>query len=102
MVGTIIYDDENYTAVAEWCNEHNAHLDEIEPDEDGSRRFKVVENPAPTEEELAEQARLQAEAEAEAQRVPDLEDATVELADYVVSLEERIAELEARLEANNG
>ena len=49
-----------------------------------------------------EQNTLMSAMEEEAKRVPDLEDATVELADYVVSLEERIAELEARLEANNG
>ena len=102
MLGNTIYDDKNYPAAAKWCNEHDAHIEEISADEQGRRRFQIVANPQPTEEELAEQERLQAEAEAEAQRVPDLEDATVELADYVVSLEERIAELEARLEANNG
>ena len=61
--------------------------------EDKGDYYEAVEPSAPTEEDLAEQARI----EAEMQRVPDLEDATVELADYVVSLEERIAELEAKL-----
>ena len=102
MLGNIIYDDSNYPSAAKWCNANNAHIEDIEADEHGRRRFQIVENPQPTEEELAEQERLRAEAEAEAQRVPDLEDATVELAEYVVSLEERIAELEAKLEANNG
>ena len=92
-IGDIIYDDDNYTEAAQWCNDNNYVIVEIEPDEDGNRRFQIREVPEPTEEELAEQARI----EAEAQRVPDLEDATVELADYVVSLEERIAELEAKL-----
>lgn len=102
MLGNIIYDDNNYTAAAKWCNENNAHIEEISADEQGQRRFQIVANPEPTEEELSERERLRVEAEAEAQRVPDLEDATVELAEYVVSLEERIAELEAKLEANNG
>lgn len=97
MINSVIYDDENYTAVAKWCNANNACIEEIEHDEYGRRRFRVIEIPKLTTEELAELDHLQAEAEAEAQRIPDLEDATVELADYVVSLEERIAELEAKL-----
>ena len=55
----------------------------------------------PTAEELAqqaayeaEQARMEAERKAEAQRIPDLEDATVDLAEYIAELEQRIAELE--------
>lgn len=43
MIGQIIYDDENYSQVAEWCNNNNCRLIEIEPDEKG-RRFQVVEN----------------------------------------------------------
>lgn len=39
-----------YAETAIWCNENNAVLEEIEP-ENGVRRFKVVPVPAPTEEE---------------------------------------------------
>ncbi len=93
---------DEYSDVAIYCYENGrGYITEIESD-NGERRFELVIVPEPSDEMLAEQARLKAAAEAEAQRVPDLEDATVELADYVVSLEERIAELEAKLEANNG
>lgn len=39
---------------------------------------------------------------AEEARVPDLEDATVDLATYIAELDARIAELEAAKEAKNG
>lgn len=39
-----------YAETAIWCNENNAMLEEIEP-ENGVRRFKVVPVPEPTEEE---------------------------------------------------
>lgn len=51
MIGEIFYDDENYSVKAEWCNNNNCHIEEIEKDEKG-RRFKIVENVI-TEEELA-------------------------------------------------
>lgn len=43
MIGTIFYDDDNYSQVAEWCNENDCHIEEIEPDEKG-RRFTIVKN----------------------------------------------------------
>ena len=51
----------------------------------------------PEEERLAIEA-AKAKAAAEAQRIPDVEDATIDLAEYIAELEERIAQLEA----NNG
>lgn len=90
----VIYSEDMRPEIAEWCNEGGQyHIQSVEEGEG----FTIVPNPAPTAEEIAEQERLRAEAEAEAQRVPDLEDATVELADYITSLEERIIELENRL-----
>lgn len=80
-----------------YCNLHQYVMVEIES-EDGKRRFQIQEPPKPTEEELAERARLEAERIAEERRVPDLEDAAVDLANYIADLELRIAELEAAKE----
>ena len=61
MIGQIFIDD--YTeSVAQWCNENNVYIEEIEPI-DGHRRFQVVAVPEPTAEELAEQELAQAKAE---------------------------------------
>lgn len=62
MIGTIFYDDEEYSVKAEWCNNNNCHIEEIDPDENG-RRFTIVENPKPTEEDELNLLRLQREEE---------------------------------------
>ena len=49
MIGQIFIDDYP-ESVAQWCNENNAYIEEIEPI-DGHRRFQVVAIPAPTPEE---------------------------------------------------
>ena len=49
MIGNI-YIDDYPESVAQWCNENNAYIEEIEP-VDGHRRFQVVAIPAPTPEE---------------------------------------------------
>ena len=48
--------------VAIWCNENNAYIEEIEP-QNGHRRFQIVAIPEPTAEELAEQALAKAKTE---------------------------------------
>lgn len=66
-IGFIFKDDENYSTCAQWCNENNAHIEEIEKDENGERRFQVVELPKPSQDELelqkttAKQSELQAQ-----------------------------------------
>jgi len=40
-IGEIIYLDENYSDAVAWCDENNATIDEIEPDEKG-RKFQIV------------------------------------------------------------
>ena len=45
-----IFIDDYPESVAQWCNENNAYIEEIEPI-DGHRRFQVVAIPAPTPEE---------------------------------------------------
>lgn len=53
-VNEIFYIDDKYTERAEFCNNNNLIIVEIEPDENG-RRFQIQEAPLPTERELAEQ-----------------------------------------------
>lgn len=47
---------------AQWCNENNAYIEEIEK-QNGVRRFRIVGIPEPTAEELAAQELAQAKAE---------------------------------------
>lgn len=53
--------------------------------------------PEPTAEELAEQEKLKAEMKVNAQRIPDLENAAVDVAGYVAELEDRIKQLEKQV-----
>ena len=50
-----IFTTEYPPQAAVWCNEGGTHhVEEIEPDEDGNRRFQIVKNPEPTAEEIAQ------------------------------------------------
>ena len=50
-----IFTTEYPPQAAVWCNEGGLyHVEEIEPDEDGNRRFQIVKNPEPTAEEIAQ------------------------------------------------
>ena len=50
-----IFTTEYPPQVAVWCNEGGTyHVEEIESDDDGNRRFQIVKNPEPTAEEIAE------------------------------------------------
>lgn len=89
-----IFTDSYPPEAALYCNLHQYVMVELDR-EDGHRRFQIREIPAPTEEELAERERLEAERVAESQRLPDLEDATIDLAEYTSELEGRLIELEA-------
>ena len=53
-LGDIFYADDKYAARAEFCNEHNYVIKEIEADAKG-RRYQIQEPPAPTEEEIKQQ-----------------------------------------------
>ena len=44
-VNQIFIDDENYPSIANWCNENNCYIEEIEPKEDGTRQFKIRQIP---------------------------------------------------------
>lgn len=43
QIDLIIEDDENYSKYAQWCNEHNCYIEEIEAKEDGTRQFQIKE-----------------------------------------------------------
>lgn len=51
------------TEAADWCNENRAYIEEIEPSDEGVRRFHIVAIPEPTAEEVAAQELAQAKAE---------------------------------------
>lgn len=39
---------------AEWCDENGCHIEELDPNEEGKRVFKIIKNPEPTAEEIAQ------------------------------------------------
>lgn len=50
-----IFTNEYPPQAAIWCNTNGTHnIEEIEPDEEGNKRFQIVKNPEPTEEEIAQ------------------------------------------------
>lgn len=55
MIGQI-FENTYGPEVAQWCNDNNAYIDEIEP-QNGVRRFQIVAVPEPTDDELASQVR---------------------------------------------
>ncbi len=58
-----IFEGEYPPEAACWCNERgDCFIEEIEPAEDGQRRFLIVGVPEPTPEELAERARMERDA----------------------------------------
>ena len=61
-VGDIFYDDAEYSARAQFCNENGYLIKEIEADEHG-RRFQICEPPEPTEEEILDELRTRRELE---------------------------------------
>ena len=43
QIGLIIEDNEHYSKYAQWCNENNCYIEEIEAKEDGTRQFQIKE-----------------------------------------------------------
>ena len=99
MIGNIYLDDYP-ESVAQWCNNNNAYIEEIEP-VDGHRRFQVVAVPEPTPEELAEQELQQKKAE----RAEAVSRITVEVDGMVFDGDEKAQDRMARaitmFQANN-
>ena len=95
-----IFIDDYPESVAQWCNENNAYIEEIEPI-DGHRRFQVVAVPEPTAEELAEQELQQKKAD----RAEAVSRITVEVDGMVFDGDEKAQDRMARaitmFQANN-
>lgn len=51
-IGDIFYNDEEYTARAEWCNNNGCRIEEIEADEEGKRRFQIKQVEVTEEQQL--------------------------------------------------
>ena len=50
-VNQIFIDNENYSSIASWCNEHNCYIEEVKAKEDGTRQFQIKQIPQKTEDE---------------------------------------------------
>ena len=86
FVGQIFIDEFPQDA-CEWVNNHESgrlYGKEIEPDENGRKRFQICEMPEPTEEEIAEQVMVRAKAE----RTAEVERLTVEVEGMVFDADE--------------
>lgn len=51
-VGDIFYEDSQYAARAQFCNENNLRIIEIDPDQEGKARFKIISNEPQTQFEI--------------------------------------------------
>ena len=104
-IGDIIYFDENYSDAVAWCDENNATITEIDPDEKG-RRFQIVaiQEHIPTYEEQrqnrAESYRLekdpitcQIQSLRDEEQTPEVEQ---EIADLIQEREQVVADIQAR------
>lgn len=54
-IGLIFVDDKDYTNKANWCNENNCYIEEIEPKKDGTRQFQIKAPQVKTFEELKDE-----------------------------------------------
>lgn len=54
-VGDVFIYDNEYSKRAQWCNENGKIIKEIEPSENGERRFQIQQISQPTQKELAQQ-----------------------------------------------
>ena len=103
----IFYEDE-YSEAFDYCCEHDTTIDEIAPDENG-RRFRIVEMPKPTEQDLVFQQiqSLKQELEKWKEDVEQVELFGMERADYeekkarCAEIILELRELEHSLEENN-
>ena len=53
-IGDIFYEDNDYSNRAQFCNENGLVIMEIDPDDDGNRRFQIQAIPEPTQQQKIE------------------------------------------------
>lgn len=88
-VGEIFVYDNEYSKRAQWCNENGKVINEIEPSENGERRFQIQEVSQPTQAQLNEQRAWEIKGRLESLS----EDIVQDIAGEVVpNIEERKAE----------
>ena len=94
---------------AEWCDENECHIEELEPNEEGKRVFKIVKNPEPTAEEIAQRKAMLNLTAADVERAlykakgVDFDDLIVMVQQYNETAEAEIdiKALKIELKANN-
>ena len=94
---------------AEWCDENECHIEELEPNEEGKRVFKIVKNPEPTAEEIAQRKAMLNLTAADVERAlykakgVDFDDLIVMVQQYneTAEVEIDIKALKIELKANN-
>lgn len=94
---------------AEWCDENGCHIEELDPNEEGKRVFKIVKNPEPTAEEIAQRKAMLNLTAADVERAlykakgVDFDDLIVMVQQYneTADAEIDIKALKIELKANN-
>ena len=94
---------------ADWCDENECHIEELAPNEEGKRVFKIVKNPEPTAEEIAQRKAMLNLTAADVERAlykakgVDFDDLIVMVQQYNETAEAEIdiKALKIELKANN-
>ena len=94
---------------AEWCDENDCRIEELELNEEGKRVFKIVKNPEPTAEEIAQRKAMLNLTAADVERAlykakgVDFDDLIVMVQQYNETAEAEIdiKALKIELKANN-
>lgn len=94
---------------ADWCDENECHIEELDPNEEGKRVFKIVKNPEPTAEEIAQRKAMLNLTAADVERAlykakgVDFDDLIVMVQQYNETAEAEIdiKALKIELKANN-
>lgn len=94
---------------ADWCDENECHIEELDPNEEGKRVFKIVKNPEPTAEEIAQRKAMLNLTAADVERAlykakgVDFDDLIVMVQQYneTAEVEIDIKALKIELKANN-
>lgn len=94
---------------ADWCDENDCHIEELDPNKEGKRVFKIVKNPEPTAEEIAQRKAMLNLTAADVERAlykakgVDFDDLIVMVQQYNETAEAEIdiKALKIELKANN-
>lgn len=104
-----VFIEEYPPQLADWCDENDCRIEELELNEEGKRVFKIVKNPEPTAEEIAERKAMLNLTAADVERAIykakglDFDDLIVMVQQYneTAEVEIDIKALKIELKANN-